>query len=648
MRTVMTRRRFLQAAGLSWFALGLPIARAKAAGERRARLAPLNTNVRYRPEHPRLFQAIPAATSPGVAGTAAFDWRGFGATYDYVDYGTGWPWDNRGGDWIDFNGERQGAVPWYSVPTAAVVGPTAVASYSFDVTAAIRHVQQQGRWNAWRWVSTAPRSIAGRHHTTESPPYLQVQYTDGSSERLDCVYSSGVRDGTQLCTSADEKQDLPALLEFERPARAVASAQLHFTVVAHWSGSNPRVQAFLLDPPLNRDPLQQGYAAAHGLLDAGVHTNANTLGVHRYLDGSNWTDFAYPIPLTTSAEREYDPAIYGNGPSNANKLPHVGLGKWINAGDAFSLVRSDYAGEGFAPLTPGLGAVRVAMPSTPGIGHGSLVGYSGTETSIARLFLPEPEFGRLKRLFVRYYMRLGTPYVTPFSRRFQVVQSEPPPPLPPVWAWTHYSGKIGITPSHDTTPGGVSGSSGGRCGWQMRLSWFDCDAEQGGPNENALAIGLHTFDFQGNNPPGHDYGGNDKPRDCMFGQRGGMGGVLYPGRWYCIEMEVDLNTVMAAAPGYLADGAVRIWLDGRMSFERTGMVMRSLPLIDLPYIADELRPVRDIGHRDLWFNWFHGGKTKNTVDRTVFITGLVWGRSHIGPMRLPLGDAIFGDGFQAV
>ena len=111
-----------------------------------------------------------------------------------------------------------------SVPTAAVVGPTAVASYSFDVTAAIRHVQQQGRWNAWRWVSTAPRSIAGRHHSTESPPYLQVQYTDGSSERLDCVFSSGVRDGTQLCTSADEKQDLPALLEFERPARAVASA----------------------------------------------------------------------------------------------------------------------------------------------------------------------------------------------------------------------------------------------------------------------------------------------------------------------------------------------------------------------------------------------------------------------------------------
>lgn len=53
-----------------------------------------------------------------------------------------------------------------------------------------------------------------------------------------------------------------------------------------------------------------------------------------------------------------------------------------------------------------------------------------------------------------------------------------------------------------------------------------------------------------------------------------------------------------------------------------------------------------LSHRDLRFNGFHGGKTTNSIDRTVFITGLVWGRRYIGPMRLPQADAIFGNGFQ--
>lgn len=644
MRTVMSRRRFLQAAGLSWFALGLPIARAKAGGERRARLAKLNPNGRYRNEQLQLFQPIRAQSSPGPNPNGpSFDWRIFGATNDYVDLSTGWPWDHAGGDWIDLAGQRHGPQPWYSVLTNAASGSSAVASYSADVTNAVRHVQQQGRWNAWLWRSTAPRTIAGTHHTVESAPYLLVQYTDGSSERLDCTYTAGISSSTLMCGSAREKQSLPALLEFERPARAVASAQLHFTVVEHWSGVNPQLQGFLLDPPLNADPVRQGFAAAHGLLDAGLHTNADTLGVHRYLDGSSWSDFAYATPLNTGAEREFDPAIFGTGATDTNKLPHRGLGKWINAGNAFSLVRSDHSGEGFVPLTPGMGAMRVVMPAAPGLDHGSIVGYSGTLASAAKLYLPEPEFGRLKRLFVRYYLRLGTPYETPFTRRFQVLNSI----NPSVWAWTNLSGKIGIAPAHDTSYGGVSGTSGGGYGWQMRLSWFDCDAEQGGPNENAMTLGLHTYDYQIYNPLGHRYGITDRPRDALFGQRGGLGGVLYPGRWYCIEMEVDLNTVMADSPGYLADGAVRVWLDGRMSFERTGMVMRTLPLLAPSQDETKIRPVRELGHRDLWFNWFHGGKTTNSIDRSVFITGLVWGRSYIGPMRLPQGDAIFGDGFQS-
>ena len=89
-----------------------------------------------------------------------------------------------------------------------------------------------------------------------------------------------------------------------------------------------------------------------------------------------------------------------------------------------------------------------------------------------------------------------------------------------------------------------------------------------------------------------------------------------------------------SGPGYLEDGAVRIWIDGRLVFERTAMVMRFLPLHAAAADPSKLRPVRQLGHRDLWFNWFHGGKTYNPIDRTLFLTGLVWGREYIGPMKL--------------
>jgi hypothetical protein len=638
----ITRRRFLKIGGLSTLALGLPLRLARA-GRSRIKAAQDNAaTARYRYQRDRLFQPIPAERSPNyLPNGTGFDWRIFGATNDYVDLGSGWPWDQPGGDWIDRSGQRYGTQPWFSVPVNAASGSAAVASYAVDVTEAVQFVFAQQRWNAWLWRSVnAPRTIAGTHHLAQPHPVIHVQYADGSSADLLCTYTASVSAGTQLCASAREAQTLPALVEFERPTKSVVSAQLRFTVVEHWSGASPMVHGFLLDPPVNTASVVNGIAAGYGTLDAGVAANPNVFGVHRYLDGTSWSDFSVTPMINTGAEREFDPAIFGNGPSDTTRLPHRGLGKWINAINGFSLVPSGYTGEGFAPLAPGLGAMRVVMPAEPNLQTGSVVGYSGSLASAAKLYLPEPDFGRLRRVFVRYYMRIGTPYVTPFAKRYQVLHDTGP--TPPVW--TNLSGKIGIAPAHDTNYGGVSGTSGGGYGWQMRLSWFDCDAEENGPNENALTLGLHTYDFQTNNPAGHRYGITDKPRESLFGQRGGLAGVIYPGRWYCIEMEVDLNTVMAAAPGYLADGAVRIWLDGRLGFERTGMVMRSLPLHAAAHDETKIRPVRELGHRDLWFNWFHGGKTQNSIDRTVFITGLVWARDYIGPMRLP--DAIFADDFQ--
>ena len=47
-----------------------------------------------------------------------------------------------------------------------------------------------------------------------------------------------------------------------------------------------------------------------------------------------------------------------------------------------------------------------------------------------------------------------------------------------------------------------------------------------------------------------------------------------------------------------------------------------------------LKNIWRLGVKELWWNWFHGGTTQNTVQRTLFVTGLVWAKERIGPIRL--------------
>ena len=145
-------------------------------------------------------------------------------------------------------------------------------------------------------------------------------------------------------------------------------------------------------------------------------------------------------------------------------------------------------------------------------------------------------------------------------------------------------------------------------------------------------LGWHLYDFQSANPPGYRYGGESQARN-NWGQRGGLGSVLYAGRWYCVETELKLNTVHPGDNTFEPDGLLRTWIDGHLVYERTGMVFRTLPLYSPEYNASYIRPMRELGIKELWWNWYHGGTTRSSVERTVFVTGLAWGRSRIGPLK---------------
>jgi hypothetical protein len=261
------------------------------------------------------------------------------------------------------------------------------------------------------------------------------------------------------------------------------------------------------------------------------------------------------------------------------------------------------------------------MPSA-NLKRGDIVHSSGTTGATAALYLPEELMGRLGRIFVRYYMRIA-PFSFTAGDRLLVQHS------PGAWSFTHGTGKIGISPSHDTELGGVSMTSGAGDGWQMRGGWLMTHSP--GPDHAGLVLRTHLDDFYDTSkiPAGHAYARTEAPWLWGWG-RNGLG-VLYPGHWYCIETELDLNSVSDGSPGWRADGVLRAWIDGRLAMDRTGMVFRTKPVNTRPA---KQRPIRELGVRNLWLNWFHGGRTQNTVDQTHYYAGLVWGTEYIGPMRM--------------
>ena len=581
----------------------------------------------YRSGQTCLFQSIGVAKYTSTLGGGSYDTDAWGPTYTYVDFYSGWAWSHPGGDWIDATLAPQGTAPWASFGADAVSGSNAVHTYTgVDATKLVQHCQQNGRWLAViARASGAPRAVAGTFSSLGPPPSIAVAYADGSSATLKCRLVAWSTSSSSMPLTTRGSTGLPCFIEFDKPAGPVASATLSMTVTEHWSGSAASIGFYLCDPPINTEPLTgtAGLASQAGAQDAGIAAVAGVIGAQRYVDGSALTDFAIPGPANHTAEMFYDPALWG-GAQDLTKWPHTAVGKWINVPSNLTLVGSSYAGEGFEPLAAGLGALKLVMPDG-GIKTGQEGGYTGTGASNMKLFMPFDDMGLLDHIFVRYYLRLGAPQLRIPADRREVLQAGVP-------KWSDLGGKFGIGPSHSTTYGGTSGSSGGGYGWQMRHAWAECEAAQGGPDEAGLIPGWHLYDFQSANPVGYRYGGEGQNQN-NWGQKGGLGSVLYAGRWYCIETEIKLNSVNPADNSFKPDGLLRTWIDGRLTYERTGMVFRTLPIYAPAYNGDYIRPFRQLGIKDLWWNWYNGGTTQSTANRVQFMTALVWARQRIGSMK---------------
>jgi hypothetical protein len=553
-----------------------------------------------------LFQPIAATeVSPRLPGSSGFYLNIVGPKRTQV--GSGWYWDNPGGDWIDANGRRMGSVPW---ATAAVNGASGAsgANYTMTVTALVQKCEAEDRWLAVLLdLDTADRYIAALQWPVEAErPRIEVGYADGSSATLACRIVAIVTPSSALPGTLGAERLMPVFMEFERPSKPVASATFYFRMTQHFGG-NATARLWLLDPPINNAPVQQGLAAA-AALDAGLSGNAQILILHRYIDGSARSDFVYggPSPGVWDRWSAYDPAITGLGPSDTNKWPHVGLGKWLGAppetaapvaggGGTWRFVDSAYRSEGFEPLAPGVGAIRMFMSRgvdvvrNQPLGDGGIDGGFGQAGADARIMLPAAEFGVLDEIFVRYYWRIGTmdgsAYNEPSSGILNIWRSASGPSGPD---WTSQGGKWGLMPCHAASApfsgnfGGVSGQSGGQYGFQARMSHNSIPIDIAGPVAGGWTIGWHNYDFLSYNPqgnyqtPSYNFGGAaDDPSGSMG--FGGLAPQLYAHRWYCIESGMKLNTILPYYPGFVPDGRLRVWIDGRLAKDFNNTVFRVGP-----------------------------------------------------------------------
>ena len=610
-------------------------------------VVPVRVDGRYRTDQSQLFLTPPPGVVKSGGGSywetparasiagpkAAFGFGAIGPTFSHVDVGSGWAWKNKNGDWIDTTATPQGASAHWRVAANSAAGAGSQFTYTVDASAGVKAAWDGKRWNAYvvRGDGTG-RTFTSNQHA--SPPFQTVTYTDGSTANLKCTSAIGLEPSSAYAQGGAAEVSVAngrhAVLEFERPTKPVLSATLTLLLTQHAAG-NGNLNGFLVDPPLNSEPVLSGLAAGYSR-DAGITAHADVIFSHLYGDASSQADWIVAAGVNVYSNAQWSPDVFDPAaPKDTSKLPHIHQGKWIKNIGTTTLVKSSFAGDGFAPLASGLGALRVNIPGSTA-SDGGTVGYAGAGGCDLAMYLPDALCGTLDEIYIRYYLRLGT-HEPEYLANMKMFRSE-------TNSTAHYAahgGKFGIGPSHWTQYGGNNNIGGGNIGWTSRNAWMEFPADVG---SGAMQPGVHSWDMLG-------YNG-------LMGSIGGLGAAMYPGFWYCIESRLKLNTVDLSATPFTADPAknlndaeIDIWIDGRKVLAMRNFSYRKLPLdyssgpgtfnnttkLGRTSIANGLLvPIRNLGVTAVSLNDFNGGVLPAETDRVKFYAGLVVSRKPIGLM----------------
>lgn len=184
------------------------------------------------------------------------------------------------------------------------------------------------------------------------------------------------------------------------------------------------------------------------------------------------------------------------------------------------------------------------------------------------------------------------------------------PDWSPVW-----SGKLpGFSGVYGQTGKGGYPSTPSSPGWSARVQFFG--TREG---DSRARLGYYVYHL----------GQERRYGDSMMWNEAGK---LQPGQWYCVEGEVQMNTLG------LSDGALRAWVDGTPAFDVDGIEFR--------------RPNEpDIRIESCWFDVYYGGKpvAEKTMGMTIDEVAVDTQRVGCGgeaALTSPRRADFNGDGFQ--
>ena len=170
------------------------------------------------------------------------------------------------------------------------------------------------------------------------------------------------------------------------------------------------------------------------------------------------------------------------------------------------------------------------------------------------LRLQDTASGELDQLYFRYYLKLDPDWQTASSGKL------------PGFSGVYGSSGKGGYPSRPGDPG-----------WSARLMFSPARGE-----DPRVQLGYYVYHLGQETQYGDGVGWNEA-------------GKLQPGEWYCLEGEVEMNTLG------VADGALRAWVDGTPALDFSGLEFRR---------PDESA----ISIKSFWFDVYYGGKQLSDHD----------------------------------
>jgi len=218
-----------------------------------------------------------------------------------------------------------------------------------------------------------------------------------------------------------------------------------------------------------------------------------------------------------------------------------------------------------------------------------------------------------EQMYLRYYIKLGPAWTTEQCNADTGTRSGTGGKFP---------GLADVRTNSD--PGGQCGNGGARgngidC-WSARSNFRNCRSGDDNacstvPNATTRFGSYLYFYGQGSATGSHGFWDDDN-----WGQSGGGavrcdtpsdvycgiddGGVFVNSRWYLVETIIKMNTPDQA------DGIVRGWVDGQLSYEKTDMIFR-LPGHDNLHV------------RTIWLDVYKGGTKGNCVSSEIYLDQMV-------------------------